>query len=248
MTVRDTRKEAKSEQEIVKVSGMKRSLACPSRNTVGMKTTMVVIVETKMGMATSRAASRTARRRGLPGMLRWRLMFSSSTMESSTSRPTARASPPSVKTLSVWPSMYMATSVSSSDSGMAMEMMTVETKERRKIRMTRKARMEPTVASCQRLWMDWRMYVDWSKVRLTLTPGGTPSRPGTVRRTASTTSTVLAPGCLFTRRYTARSPLTRTMDCWVSAESSTRPRSRTRTGLPSTRRTTMSSIGSTTEN
>ena len=51
----------------------------------------------------------------------------------------------------------MATSVSSSDSGMAMEMMTVETKERRKIRMTRNARMEPTVASCQRLWMDWRM-------------------------------------------------------------------------------------------
>src|SRR6266545_1024969 len=75
VTVRDTKKDAKSEQEMVKVSGMKRSLACPSRNTVGMKTTMVVMVETKMGMATSRAASSTARRRGSPGTLRCRLVF-----------------------------------------------------------------------------------------------------------------------------------------------------------------------------
>ena len=157
VTVRETRKEAKSEHEMVKVSGMKRSLAWPSRKTVGMKTTMVVIVDTKMGMATSRAASITARRRGLSGMLRCRLMFSSSTMESSTRRPTARASPPSVKILSVCPSMCMATSVRSSESGMAIEMMTVETNERRKSRMTRKARIEPIDASCQRLWMDWRM-------------------------------------------------------------------------------------------
>ncbi len=67
---------------------------------------------------------------------------------------------------------------------MAMEMMTVETKERRNIRMTRKARTEPTDASCQRLWIDWRMYVDWSKVRLTWTPEGTPeeTREGALDR------------------------------------------------------------------
>lgn len=82
----------------------------------------------------------------------------------------------------------------------------------------------------------------------TRTPAGTPSGFGTAALTASTSSTVLAPGCLFARRDTARSPFTRTMDCWVSQESSTRPTSRTRMGVPLTRRMTMPSTGSTTEN
>ena len=62
---------------------------------------IVVMVAERIGIATSRAASSTARCRDVPGMFRCRLMFSSSTIESSTSRPTARARPPSVKTLSV---------------------------------------------------------------------------------------------------------------------------------------------------
>ena len=157
VTVRETRKEANSEHEMVNVSGMKRSRACPSRNTVGRKTTMVVMVETKIGIATSRAASSTARRRGLSAMARWRLMFSSSTMESSTRRPTASASPPRVKMLSVCPRRYMAIIVRSSESGMAMEMISVETSDRRKSRMTRKASTEPMAASCHRLRMDCLM-------------------------------------------------------------------------------------------
>ena len=67
MTVRETRNDAKSENEIVNVSGMKSSFAWPSRNTVGRNTTMVVMVETKIGIATSRAASRTARAAVLAG-------------------------------------------------------------------------------------------------------------------------------------------------------------------------------------
>ena len=157
VTVRDTRNEAKSEIEIVNVSGMKRSLICPSRNTVGTKTMIVVIVAAKIGMATSRAASRTALRRGVSGMFRWRLMFSSSTIESSTSRPTASASPPRVNTLSVWPRKYMQMNESRIESGIAIEMISVEVNDRRKIRMTTKARAEPCMASCQRLSMAWRM-------------------------------------------------------------------------------------------
>ena len=111
VTVRETRNDANSENEIVKVSGMKRSFDCPSRKMVGRNTTIVVIVDTKIGIATSRAASSTAARRSLPGMARWRLMFSSSTIESSTSRPTASASPPRVKMLSVWPRKYIAMKV-----------------------------------------------------------------------------------------------------------------------------------------
>jgi hypothetical protein len=142
---------------MVKVNGMKRSRACPSRKMVGRNTTMVVMVDTKMGIATSRAASSTALPRGLPGMARCRLMFSSSTMESSTRRPTASARPPSVKTFRVCPSMYIATMVRSRDSGIAVKMMRVETKDRRKRRMTAKASREPMAASCQRLRMDCLM-------------------------------------------------------------------------------------------
>jgi hypothetical protein len=84
-------------------------------------------------------------------------MFSSSTMESSTSRPTASASPPSVKTLIDWPRKYMQMNVSRMESGIAIEMISVEVSERRKIRMTRKASAEPWRASCQRLWIACRM-------------------------------------------------------------------------------------------
>ncbi len=42
---------------MVIVSGMKRSFAIPVRNTIGKKTITVVSVETKIGAATSFAAS-----------------------------------------------------------------------------------------------------------------------------------------------------------------------------------------------
>ena len=91
-----------SEKAMVSASGRKRLRATPARKTTGKKTTMVVMVDTKMGMATSWAASSTAVRRSWP-LARWRWMFSSSTIESSTRRPTPSARPPRVKTLRVWP-------------------------------------------------------------------------------------------------------------------------------------------------
>ena len=69
---------------------------------------------------------------------------------------------------------------------------------------------------------------------------------GSARRSASTTSTVLAVGCLFTRRYTDRWPSVCTMFVWMSEESVTVPRSFTRTGVPSGVAFTITSlIGST---
>jgi hypothetical protein len=81
-----------------------------------------------------------------------------------------------------------------------MPMITVETNERRKTRMTRNASKDPKAASCQRFSIDCRMYVDWSRLMLTVTPGGMPRSFGMAALTASTMSTVLPPGCLFTRR------------------------------------------------
>ncbi len=43
------------------------------------------------------------------------------------------------------------------ESGIAMEMISVEVSERRKTRITRKASAEPWSASCQRLSIAWRM-------------------------------------------------------------------------------------------
>ena len=100
--MRETKKLIISANAMVSASGRNRLRATPARKSTGKKTTMVVMVETRIGIATSCAAASTASRRDWP-MPRCRWMFSSSTIESSTSRPTPSASPPSVKTLSVCP-------------------------------------------------------------------------------------------------------------------------------------------------
>ena len=81
------------------------------------------------------------------------------------------------------------------------------------------------------------------------TLGGMPTIVGRALRSASTTSTVLAMGCLFTRRYTALVPSVLTMLVCMSDESVTVPTSRTRTGLPCWLTFTITSrIGSTVRN
>src|SRR3989442_9071930 len=82
--------------------GVKRYFAGPVRNTTGTKTMQIDSVETNAGVAICWAPSRIAWTRRLPSP-RFRWMFSISTVASSTRMPTARASPPSVMTLSVWP-------------------------------------------------------------------------------------------------------------------------------------------------
>ena len=75
-------------------------------------------------------------------------MFSSSTIESSTSRPTPSASPPSVNTLSVLPVKKSSTNVAMIESGMATATIAVARKLTRKMRITRMARRPPCTASC----------------------------------------------------------------------------------------------------
>ncbi len=60
VTVRETKNDPKRATVIVSVSGMKRSFGSPARKTIGRKTMTVVSVETKIGDATSLAASRVA--------------------------------------------------------------------------------------------------------------------------------------------------------------------------------------------
>ena len=81
-------------------------------------------------------------------MARWRWIFSSSTIESSTKRPTPSARPPRVNTLSVCPVKYRSTKVATIESGMATATIAVARTLNKKNRMTAMASSPPCTASC----------------------------------------------------------------------------------------------------
>src|SRR5215831_12984059 len=161
-------------------------------------------------------------------------MFSSSTIESSTSLPTPSAKPPKVKTFSVWPVKKSNVKVAMIERGIAIAMIPVARRLIRKMRITATAKRPPCTASCSSDLFAARMYCDWSKEMASLMLSDTPRKLGIAARTASTTSTVFAPGCFKTRMYTPRSPLIRTISCWSAEESSMVATSDSRTGGPAT--------------
>ena len=81
-------------------SGTNRYRATPLRKNIGRNTMQMQSVETSAGTAICAAPSRMACSIALPSS-RLRLMFSISTVASSTRMPTASASPPSVMMLMV---------------------------------------------------------------------------------------------------------------------------------------------------
>src|SRR5579871_66233 len=83
-------------------SALNRYFATPNKNITGKNTITVVIVDANTASATSSAPSRAAAA-GLFPSAKCRLMFSSTTTESSTNRPIASAKPPSVITFVVDP-------------------------------------------------------------------------------------------------------------------------------------------------
>jgi len=94
----------KSEQASEKVTTLENCLnitpAIPSMNRSGRNTASVVSVLAVMATATSEVPLTAASEAAMPWS-RSRVMFSSTTIELSTSMPTPRASPPSVIKLSV---------------------------------------------------------------------------------------------------------------------------------------------------
>ena len=69
--IRDTKKLIIKANAMVSASGRNRLRATPARNSTGRNTTIVVMVDTRIGIATSCAAASTASRRGWPSP-RWR--------------------------------------------------------------------------------------------------------------------------------------------------------------------------------
>jgi len=149
-----------------------------------------VSVEAATAIATVRAPWRAASRGGRPSS-RFRNTLSSTTIESSTTRPTARARPPSDMTLNDSPKRYMMMKVASTDTGSDTPMMSVERRSRRNAKITRIASSPPCHAESTTSWIELSMKRDWSATVASRDSGGSWSL-ATRRRTARATDTVLA--------------------------------------------------------
>jgi hypothetical protein len=100
--VNESTRLAQSEMMTESESGEKRYLAVPVRRNTGKNTTLIDSVARNVGRPTSPAPSTMARYNGLSRPT-CRSMFSITTVELSTRIPTAKAKPPSVMVLRVWP-------------------------------------------------------------------------------------------------------------------------------------------------
>ena len=118
----------------------------PLMKAVGRKTAISVKVVAITARPISSAASSAACKGVLP-MRRWRMMFSISTIASSTRMPTTSDIDSSVTTLSVKPIRYMAAKVGMIDSGNAVAETKVARQSRRKSQTTTTARMAPSISS-----------------------------------------------------------------------------------------------------
>ena len=88
--------------EMVMPNWKRKTPTKPPTSTTGMKTAMTATVAAVAAKVISRAPSSAACRADLP-MWKWRVMFSSTMIESSTTMPMASDRPSSVKKFSVKP-------------------------------------------------------------------------------------------------------------------------------------------------
>ena len=125
-------------------------------------------------------------------------MFSSTTVESSTSLPIASAKPPSVMILMVPPESMRPKAPARIDSGIDRKIAKVERKLPRNTKIMSEASTEPEIASCSKASTALRTYVAWLKMDLSLIPFGIPVIFGKRFSTPSTIAIVFEPLCLRT--------------------------------------------------
>jgi len=121
----------------------------PVRNTIGRKTATVASVEEVTAVVISRAPVYAATI-GLSPSATCRLMFSSTTIASSTTRPMATIMPPRVRMFRVMPCHHSTSSAASSESGIETPATIVALPLRRNRKMTAMAKRAPSSPS-------WRM-------------------------------------------------------------------------------------------
>ncbi len=126
-------------------------------------------------------------------MRRWRTMFSTSTMASSTRMPTTSESASSVMMLIEKPSMYMPMNAGSTDSGSATAETMVARQLRRNSHTTTTARMAPSYSRCMELSYSSLAISTKSTVRVRCRSGCSATSWSSARCTPAPTSTSLAP-------------------------------------------------------
>ena len=201
----------------------------PSTKTTGRKTAATEIVALVAAKAISRVPTLAASLELFPPA-RWRSIFSSTTMASSITTPTARVIPRSVMVFSVNPLIHTNPKVATSETGIASAMINVGRDLRRKMKTVKTASAAPKTnanlvsATASRTPLEKSMKPSGSPI---LISGGRIFSISSRRDiTSSTIPTVLPPDCFRIPIPTEISPLYRMMVSTSSEPSSTRATSR----------------------
>ena len=148
-------------------------------------------------------------------------MFSITTIESSTTRPIAIVSAPSVRMFSEYPKAWIPMKVMRTLVGIEIAVTSVERTDSRKIRITITAKTRPSSPSWASDSIDCWMNGAWSNTVVNVAPGRSFLSCGIRSVTAFDTSTVFADGSLVTAIVRAVLPSTRESDVTGSPSIST---------------------------
>src|SRR5690606_4384747 len=161
-----TTSEASSAIATVTENGRNNSPVAPLTNATGRNTATVVSVDAVTAPATSLTESTTWSlvSRRTPKLCR--LMFSITTLESSTTRPTATVSAARVNRLSEYSPIHNPIMAISSDSGIEIAVIRVDRTESRKSRITMIAKTNPSPPSTARSCSVCSIIGAWSKTVL----------------------------------------------------------------------------------
>ena len=163
-----------------------------------------------MGPTSSRAPAMAASKAVLPSRM-FRSTFSTTTMASSTTRPTASTMASSVSRFTVKPNTCMRKTAPMSETGIATSGTSTVRSEPRNRKMTTMTISTVSVSVWTTSWMALLMYVVESKATSPFMPVGSSARTSSISlRTLAMTSTELALGSTHTPMNTARLPERRT--------------------------------------
>ena len=141
--VSDTSREASSAIVTVSANGRNSSPVDPPTKEIGRNTVTVVTVEAVTAPATSRTAKTIVAARSAPAT-RCRLMFSMTTIESSTTRPMAIVRAPRVRMLREYPTLCRPMNVMSTEVGIEIAVTSVARTESRNNKITSTAKPRPS--------------------------------------------------------------------------------------------------------
>ena len=143
--VNETKSENRPAKTMVRPNWRKYCPVMPCMKAIGMKT---AASQSVMAMAAMPISVRpfSAASSGASPICRWRTMFSSTTIESSTRMPTQSVMPIRDIMLKVKPARYMTKNVEISDVGIAIMTAAVERQPRRNRKSTRPVVMRPSIS------------------------------------------------------------------------------------------------------